>query len=171
MNAVARGERDALRVLYAAFGRRVQAVAQRVLESAAEAEDVTQEAFVEIWRRAGEYDPDRGSVPAWILTIARSRAINRLNSLRSTARTAVAASRERSQIATALDEGRLHRGRLEAALAELPEEQRAAIELAYFEGLTQTEIAVRTGEPLGTIKTRIRRGMEKLAESFGMRDA
>ena len=171
VSRAARGDQDALRVLYAAFGRRVQAVALRVLGDAAEAEDVAQEAFAEIWRRAGEYDADRGSVPAWIFTIARSRAINRKNSLRSAARTAVAASRERGETAVAQDEGRLHRARLAEALAALPDEQRAAIELAYFEGLSQSEIALRTGEPLGTIKTRIRLGMEKLAASLGGRGA
>jgi len=167
---VARGDKDALRVLYVAFGRRVRAVAQRVLGDAAEAEDVAQEAFAEAWRRAGEYDAKRGSVAAWILTIARSRAINRLNSLRSAARKVSAAAHERDQ-AVAPDEGHLHRDRLGGALATLPDEQRAAIELAYFEGLSQSEIATHTGEPLGTIKTRIRLGMEKLGALLGGRRA
>lgn len=170
MRRAAAGDADALRALYAAFGRRVQAAARRVLDDAAEAEDVTQDAFAEIWRRAGEYDPARGSVAAWVLTIARSRAINRLHSRRSAERTARAAADERSDRTGGIEDGPMSRDRLAAALRTLPDEQRAAIELAYFEGLSQSEIAGRTGEPLGTIKTRIRLGMDKLAAALGRRE-
>ena len=167
----ARGDAGGLRLLYAAFARRVQAAAMRVLGNSAEAEDVAQDVFVEIWRRAREYDPGRGSVPAWILTIARSRALNRQSSLKSATRTAESAAGEPAAAPPVEGEAALHRAqhrdRLANALATLPAEQRVVIELAYFEGLSQSEIAARTGDPLGTVKTRVRLGMEKLGALLG----
>ncbi len=142
-------------------------VALRVLRERADAEEVLQETFIEVWRRAREYAPSRGSVEAWLLTIARTRAIDRLRSRAARGRMAEAVSAEPAQAgpklpdmlsATAEDAMRV-----QAALCALPVEQRMALELAYWEGLSQTEIATRTGQPLGTVKTRVRLALLKLA--------
>jgi RNA polymerase sigma-70 factor (ECF subfamily) len=168
---VANGEQAALRVLYDRHGPRVLAVALRVLRTKMEAEEVVQDTFIEVWKRAREYDPVRGSVSGWVTTMARNRAIDRLRTRGSEGRTSQAFAGEppASPRATPLEdvEQRLARDRIGAALAELPGEQRAAIELAYFEGLSQREIAERTGEPLGTVKTRVRLAMAKLTALLG----
>jgi RNA polymerase sigma-70 factor (ECF subfamily) len=165
LRQVAEGERQALRWLYERYAPRAMAVAMRVLHLSGDAEEVVQETFVDVWRRAGEYEPARGSPQAWIATICRTRAIDRL-------RARAAGERVLKQLEAGPPEGpspaeaaerRQVRERIAAALAQLPPEQRKVLELAYFEGLSQSEIAGRTGEPLGTVKTRVRLGMEKLA--------
>jgi RNA polymerase sigma-70 factor, ECF subfamily len=161
----ARGDRQALRGLYERHASRAMALALRVLQRASEAEDVVQETFFEVWRRAPEFDPARGSPLAWIFTICRTRAIDHLRSRLAGAR--VLTQQEADPLVTGSPaesaEQRQARERIEAALMQLPAEQRRVLELAYFEGLSQSEIAGRTGEPLGTVKTRVRLGMEKLA--------
>jgi RNA polymerase sigma-70 factor, ECF subfamily len=162
---VAEGERQALRYLYDRYAARAMAVAVRILRTSGEAEEVVQETFVEIWRRAGEFEAARGSPQAWILTICRTRAIDKLRaraaSERVLTRLEVDAPNGLSPAEAA--EQRQLRGQIDAALAQLPPEQRKVLELCYFEGLSQSEVASRTGEPLGTVKTRVRLGMEKLA--------
>jgi RNA polymerase sigma-70 factor (ECF subfamily) len=167
LRRIAGGDAAALRVLYDALAGRVVAIAQRILGDRQAAEDVAQETFVEAWRRAGQYDPARGGATAFVMTIARSRAIDRKRGA-GTAQRALEAARAEPNASGAplpfeLAEQRRERERVLAALSALPAEQRAAIELAYFEGLTQREIAERTGEPLGTVKTRVRLGMARLA--------
>jgi RNA polymerase sigma-70 factor (ECF subfamily) len=168
---VARGEQRALKVLYDRWGSRALAVAHRVLASTSEAEEVVQEAFVEVWKRAAQYDVERGVVRAWIMTIVRSRAIDRLRARGAVDRTVQGLEREAppppapSPLEDA--EARAERERVAAALAALPEAQRQVIELAYYEGITQREIAERTGEPLGTVKTRVRLALEKLGAILG----
>ncbi|GAC1341450.1 MAG: sigma-70 family RNA polymerase sigma factor [Myxococcales bacterium] len=143
------------------------AVARRVLRQPAESEEVVQETFLEVWRRAATFDPARGSLTAWVVAITHSRAVDRLRSRASADRAAMAASREdQAPVPQPLEstEQRQERERVRAALGTLPAEQRQVIELAYYEGLTQREIAARTGDPLGTVKTRARLGLEKLAQ-------
>jgi RNA polymerase sigma-70 factor (ECF subfamily) len=167
---IARGERGALRIAYDAFAGRAMAIAVRILRSTEEAEEVVQETFVEIWRRAGDYRPERGTPAAWIGAMARSRAIDRLRErarTESTLRTlASEPPREQDPLPSESAAGQQERTRVRAALAALPAEQRRTVELAYFAGLTQREIARATGEALGTVKTRIRLGMEKLADAL-----
>ena len=173
LQRIARGDSRALRTLYDLFGGKVLAVALRVLRDRADAEEIVQETFLELWRRAREFDPKRGSPGAFLVTIARTRAIDRLRARGSLDRAHASAGVAARDDAPAepvpleLVEQRRDRERLQQALEELPAEQRTVIEMAYFEGLTQREIATRTGEPLGTVKTRVRLGMEKLAGWLG----
>jgi RNA polymerase sigma-70 factor (ECF subfamily) len=168
LTRVARGEVGALRVLYDHHARRAMAIAMRVLRNESEAEDVVQETFLEVWRRAAQFDNQRGGVAAWVVTIARSRAIDRLRSTGTTSRAIEAASGTLEPPPEALPSDEVERrrdeARVAAALGELPIEQRQTIELAYFEGLSQSEIAQRTGSPLGTVKMRVKLAMSKLAK-------
>jgi RNA polymerase sigma-70 factor, ECF subfamily len=168
---IAGGDADALRVLYGQVADRAMAIALRLLKDRAEAEDVVQETFVEVWKRAGQYEPARGRAVAWITTIARNRALDRLRSRDRSARTAVGAVAERSDPAAPVEleraAQRSDRERVMRALSTLPAEQWQVIELAYFDGMTQSEIATHANIPLGTVKTRIRLGMAKLADLLG----
>jgi RNA polymerase sigma-70 factor (ECF subfamily) len=166
ISRIVRGERGALRALYDEYAGRAMTIAGRVLGSTAEAEELVQETFLEIWRRAPEYEKERGAPGAWIAALARSRAIDRLRARRRSDRATQALGSEpqpEPDLPALSAQRRQERDRVRTALHTLPEAQRRAIELAYFSGLTQAEIADKLGEPLGTIKTRIRTAMEKLA--------
>jgi RNA polymerase sigma-70 factor (ECF subfamily) len=163
---IAQGDRAALASLYEALGGQALAVALRVLGSRSDAEEVLQDAFVEVWTRAGSYDVDRGGARAWVLAIARNRAIDRLRRRGAVARMVSGAANEPTATGTTpleLVEQRQAREKIQAALRELTPEQRQVLELGYFEGLSQSEIAARLNEPLGTIKTRVRAALQKLA--------
>jgi len=165
---LALGSAEAMRAIYARCAGRAFAIVLHLLRSRADAEEVLQETFLEVWRRAREFDPARGGLETWVLTMARTRAIDRLRSAGAQARLVEGASKEAlvspsppepSEVASQHEE----RARVEAALRTLPPEQREVVTLAYFEGLSQQEIAERTGTPLGTVKTRTRLALEKLA--------
>jgi RNA polymerase sigma-70 factor (ECF subfamily) len=169
MRRVAAGDRAALRGLYERLARRVQALGVHLLKDAAEAEDLVQETFVEVWRRREEYDPAKSQVVHWVLMMARSRALGRLRARESARRRDDAAAAEAGDAVEApralrAVEAREAREQVGAALAALPEEQRRCIELAYYEGLSQSEIAEAMHEPLGTVKTRVRRGLLRLGQ-------
>lgn len=163
---VARGDREAFGRFYDRYASLVFTFALRLLRVRSEAEDLLQEVFLQAWRQAATFNPERGSPEAWVITITRSRAIDKLRSMRR--REKEVPSGERMDATGA--GGRVESGatRSEArvvvqdALAGLPEAQRQVLELAYFDGLTQSEIAARLGEPLGTVKTRMRAGLERL---------
>lgn len=165
-----RGDADALAVLYDRYAPRVLGLTTRILGDADEAEDVLQEVFLQVWRAPRRFDPSRGALLTWLLVLARSRAIDRLRSLRrrgwdrhvDVAAAALPSGQNVERDAEASQEGAAVR----RALADLPAEQRRALELAYFDGYTQTEIAELTGAPLGTVKTRLRQGMMKLRDAF-----
>ena len=163
---VAAREAQALRILYDRCAGVALGVALRILRNRTEAEDVVQEAFLEAWKRAGTFDARRGSATAFVLSIARSRALDRVRSRGSTERALSSLGREDGPpvpLPIESAEHRQDRDRVQAALATLPAEQRQVLELAYFEGLTQREIADRLKDPLGTVKTRARLALEKLA--------
>jgi RNA polymerase sigma-70 factor (ECF subfamily) len=166
-----RGDPDALEVLYRRHAPRALGVALRIVRVRSDAEEVLQETFLEVWRRAREFTVTRGTVEAWLLTIARTRAIDRLRSRGAQGRLVAARSAEpEAEGPKRPDTARVEAedgARVRSALASLSAEQRAALELAYWEGLSQTEIAVRTGQPLGTVKTRVRQGLLKLAKLLG----
>jgi RNA polymerase sigma-70 factor (ECF subfamily) len=167
--AVALGDEGSLATLYDRHASAMLGVAFRVLRSRSDAEDLVHDVFVEAWNKARDFEPSRGSLRSWLLMRVRSRAIDRLRSLDAARRHAMAAAREES-IASAFDlqpdwDGS-DRERACAALAGLPDEQRALIELAYFEGLTCSEMATHCGIPLGTVKSRLAAGMAKLRQSL-----
>jgi RNA polymerase sigma-70 factor (ECF subfamily) len=172
LQRAARGDRAAFAELYDATAARVHGLAVRVVRDPAQAEEVTQEAFLEIWRTASRYDAARGSAVSWLLTIAHRKAVDRV-------RSAEAASRREStyhlqnqtvdvdstaEAATASLEAR----RVRTALGALTEIQREAIELAYFGGYTHTEVATLLDLPVGTAKTRIRDGLIRLRDTIGV---
>ena len=162
---IARGDREAFQRFYDRYATLVFTFALRILRVRSEAEELLQEVFLQVWHKAGDYDPKRGSPEAWIITITRSRGINKLRDIRRRERGVVPL-----EAPSMHSEGKVQNGSsaseasvmVKGVLAQLSEAQRRVLELAYFDGLTQSEIAVRLGEPLGTIKTRIRDGLERL---------
>ena len=171
---VARGDVAALRALYDQHASRAITIAFRILRNREEAEDVVQETFLEVWRRSAQFDPGRGGAVAWVVTIARSRAIDRLRARTIAGKTIASASEDADGLlptpppSPAVEtERRRDERRVAAALGALPAAQRRAIELAYFEGLSQSEIAAKTASPLGTVKMRVKLAMAKLADLLG----
>ncbi len=170
--AVARGDLSAFEKLYDRYSPTIYAVLLRILGNAEDAQEMLQEAFVKVWTNASMFDAVRGSEVAWLISIARSKGIDRLRSRKIRSDRENDAGREISIHSSFVDRTTgadtaiqsQERTAVRNALAELPEPQRIALELAYFEGLSQSEIAERLGEPLGTIKTRMQLGMKKLRE-------
>lgn len=172
LRAVSAGDKEALRELYARHSAVLFALALRVLSDRAEAEDVLQEAFVQIWKTAGSFDEGRGKPLGWLIMLTRSRAIDRLRSRKTRARVTESVAKDTSQTAeatTPVDEALASEAQrtVRHALKSLPSEQRVPIEMAYFGGLTQFEIAQQLSQPLGTVKTRMRNGMMRLREQLG----
>jgi RNA polymerase sigma-70 factor (ECF subfamily) len=173
VSKLAAGDEDALASLYDSTNRIVYGLALRILGEPSSAEDVTMEVYMQVWRTAGSYDPLRGTVLSWLATLARSRALDSLRSRK--ARRAdleenvddvvnLRDSRPSPELASVKDGwSRI----VQKAMAQLSPDQREAIELAYFSGLTHAEAAIQTGLPLGTVKTRIRLGMLHLRQLLG----
>ena len=164
---IAGGDQEAFSRFYDAFAGTAFRLIRRVLRDPAPAEEVLQEVFWQVWQDARLYDARRGSPLGWLLMRAKARAIDRLRSIRRRERTFVMPGDEaRAPAADARADNPAgaaeDRGVVESALARLPDAQRRVIELAFYEGLTQTEIASRLGQPLGTVKTRARLGLERL---------
>ena len=169
---VARDE-AALAQLYDRYRVILFGLLMRILNNREEAEDVLQELFMQVWRRAADFDENRGKPFTWLVTMARSRGIDRLRTLAARERAAVAGARDESEAVSdaATDAFRSEqRGLVTNALAQLPDEQKRPLMLAYFDGLTQSEIAAQLGAPLGTVKTRMRSGMIKLRELLAGKD-
>jgi len=167
LQAIANRDEEALALLYDRYRLILFGLAMRILNSRPEAEDVLQEVLLQVWRRSSDFDPLRGKPFTWLVTLARSRAIDRLRQLGARDRLNESAAREAPHESSDASADALHseqRQIVKRALAELPEEQRRVLLLAYYEGLTQAEIASKLATPLGTVKTRVRAGMMKLRE-------
>jgi len=166
------GDEAALSTLYDRYSAMLFGMLMRILRDQQAAEEVLQDMFLQLWRNAAQFDAKRGSLPAWLMVIGRNRAISRLRGRRDRE----VLEEEEGDYANTFASGQniedeavraeLARN-ISAALEQLPAEQKQAVELAYFEGMTQSEIANRTGTPLGTVKTRVRTAMQTLRQILG----
>ena len=173
MKAIAARDEAALAQLYDRYRVIVFGLLMRILNNREEAEDVLQEVFLQVWRKADNFDENRGRPFTWLVTLGRSRGIDRLRTLASRDRVAEAGAREVfEEISDAATDAfkSEQRGLVNSALAQLPDEQKRPLMLAYFDGLTQSEIAARLGAPLGTVKTRMRTGLMRLRELLAGKD-
>jgi RNA polymerase sigma-70 factor, ECF subfamily len=161
VSGIRAGDEGAMTVLYDRYSSVVYSVALRVLGDTGKAEDILQEIFMQLWRNPGAFNAARGSLGAWLAVIARNRSIDMLRKRRPETDISDLVVSVESDLAGATERGRAVE-KIRRALGEMPAPQRSALELAFFEGLTHSEIASRTGEPLGTIKTRIRAGLMAL---------
>lgn len=173
---IAAGEQQALAELYDRFSGPLYGMALRILRDPAEAQDVTHDAFLALWEKAGSFDAQRGSAFAWAVALVRHRAIDRLRMRRRRAELLAESTPEDLGVSDAPAAGADlsaergdEAGRVRAAVAKLPLEQQRALELAFFGGLTQEQIAQTLQQPLGTVKARIRRGLLKLRDSLALR--
>jgi RNA polymerase sigma-70 factor, ECF subfamily len=167
-NLIARvraADKDAMAAIYDRYSGIVYGVALRVLGETMAAEDVVQEVFFQLWRDPGAFNADRGKLPAWLAVIARNRAIDHLRKrppeddieeLSISVDQDIEDEAVRRQVAV----------KVQAVISQLPQQQRKTLEMAFFQGMTHSEIASKTGEPLGTIKTRIRTGLLTLRKAF-----
>ena len=176
LQKIGQGDRRSFEALYDRFSGVLFSTAYRVLNNREAAEDVLQDVFIQIWEKAALYDPARGKPMTWAITLTRNKSIDRLRSTQRRNRLqndllheseTVEQFDDRSSFdaLSSLETG----GMVRAAIQKLSKDQREAIELAFFSSLTQTEISERLGEPLGTVKARIRRGMMKLKDLLGPR--
>ena len=164
----ARSEQSALAELYDRYGRTAYGLALRVVRDQALAEDAVQDAFLAIWRTAARFVPERGKASTWILTLVHRRAVDVVR--REQRRRADSLDRAAEPAAGGVEEDawlRLQRERVQEALRRLPDTQREALELAYYGGFSQSELAERLGQPLGTIKSRMFTGLSSLREQLG----
>lgn len=170
IKGVADGDEDALAALYDATRRLLYGLTLRILGEAESAEEVLLDVYKQVWRKASSYAQERGNPLAWLMTIARSRAIDRLRSEYQERRRVdvLDTAREMATAGNIEEDAAISemRGVILKALESLPPEQREVIDLAYYGGLSQSEIAARLGQPLGTVKTRARLAMIKLREKL-----
>jgi RNA polymerase sigma-70 factor (ECF subfamily) len=161
INRLRKGDKSAFREVYARYSQVVFNLALRMLRSREEAEEVVQEIFLQVWNKADSYDSQRGAISTWIVNIARSRSIDKLRTLGYRGQTT-----ELNDFSRIIEDREESRKIIREALDSLPDNQRIAIEMVFFEGLTHIEAAERLNEPVGTIKTRIRLGVAKLKEKI-----
>ena len=164
------GDRDAFAELYDAIAATVFGAVKRVVRDPAMSEEVTQEVFVELWTSASRFEPERGSVATWALTIARRRAIDRVRAEQSQRNRIDQLGQRRQPSETAADDqvvASIAARQVADALAELPPDQRQVIRLAFLDGLSHADIADRLDLPLGTVKGRVRGGLQKLSVKLG----
>jgi len=177
LTAIQQGDEDALAELYDRYGRLAFGLAYRILGERGTAEDVVQEAYLAVWRRSTSFRADRGSARAWLMSIVHNAAIDRRRGRFKREQEVVPIDDLEFRLESEADDAfavvseQIEAEQIRSALGSLPSEQRQAIELAYFGGLTQQEISDRTGTPLGTVKSRMRLGLQKLrtllADSLG----
>ncbi len=165
VTAVKSGDQGAMAELYDRYSSVVYAVALRVLGDTMAAEDVLQEVFLQLWRNPSAFDAARGSLGAWLAVIARNRAIDALRKRKPETDIEDVVVSVAPDLASEADRSRAAE-KVRGVLGAMPPAQRSALEMAYFQGLSHSEIADKTGEPLGTIKTRIRAGLTMLRKAF-----
>jgi RNA polymerase sigma-70 factor (ECF subfamily) len=165
VSAIRSGDENAMATLYDRYSPIVYSVALRVLGDTGAAEDVLQEVFMQLWRNPGGFDSSRGNLAAWLAVISRNRAIDAIRKRRPDTDIDDVIVSVEPDLAGDAERARAME-KVRGALGAMPSAQRSALEMAYFEGLTHTEIAAKTGEPLGTIKTRIRAGLLALRKAF-----
>lgn len=165
VSAIRSGDEQAMAQLYERYSPIVYSVALRVLGNTAAAEDILQEVFMQLWRSPDMFDARRGSLAGWLAVIARNRAIDLLRKRRPESDITEVVIPVMQDLASGTEWSRALE-KIRSALGSIPSPQRSALEMAFFEGLTHTEIAAKTGEPLGTIKTRIRAGLLTLRKAF-----
>jgi RNA polymerase sigma-70 factor (ECF subfamily) len=166
----ARSEQSALAELYDRFGRPAYGLALRILRDESLAEDAVQDAFLAVWRTAPRFLPERGKASTWILTLVHRRAVDLVRREERRRADTLDPEAEPGDRSPPIEEEawlRLQRERVQSALRQLPDQQREAIELAYYGGFTQSELAERLGQPLGTIKSRMFLGLGRLRELLG----
>ena len=172
LKACGRGDQTAFAQLYDAVSGRVLGLAVRVVRDPAQAEEVAQEALLEIWRTSGRFDPERGSPMAWLLTIVHRKAVDRVRSAEAATRRDTAYHSQSQAVAHDATAEAAHASlearRVRSALASLTDIQREALELAYFGGYTHSEVAKMLDLPIGTAKTRIRDGLIRLRDTMGV---
>lgn len=167
-------DETALGALYDRWVNSLYSLVLHLLKDPDDAEDVVEETFWQAWRKASSYEPSRGAVSTWLLTIGRHKALDRIRAKKRHREDPVGQDRTLADIASMAPdpsedmEGAELRANVRTALGGLPEEQRQVLELAYFNGMSQTEIAEATEQPLGTVKTRMRLAMQKLREPLSM---
>jgi RNA polymerase sigma-70 factor (ECF subfamily) len=165
VSAIRSGDENAMAELYDRYSSVVYSIALRVLGDTGAAEDVLQEVFLQLWRNPGLFDSSRGNMGPWLAVISRNRAIDALRKRRPETDIEDIVVSVVPDMAGEADRSRAME-KVRGALSAMPAQQRSALEMAYFEGLSHTEIAEKTGEPLGTIKTRIRSGLLSLRKVF-----
>jgi RNA polymerase sigma-70 factor (ECF subfamily) len=165
VTAMKAGDQRAMAELYDRYSSIVYAVALRVLGDTGKAEDVLQEVFLQLWKNPGAFDSARGSLGAWLAVITRNRAIDTLRKRRPETDIEDVIISVSPDLAGDADRSRAAE-KVRGVLGTMPTTQRSALEMAYFEGMSHSEIASKTGEPLGTIKTRIRAGLTALRKAF-----
>lgn len=172
LRAISEGDRSAFATFYDKYSKLLFSIAFRVLNDVRESEDVLQEVFLQIWNKAGNYDARLGKPSSWAVTLTRNKAIDHIRSSQRRTKLMEQSAHELSfqagDVETANEsiQGKENAQLISSAVADLPVDQRKAIEMAFFSGLTQDEISKVLREPLGTIKARIRRGMLKLKEQL-----
>ena len=171
ISGAAAGDRDCLAALYDRYAPALLAIGRRILGDRREAEDLLHDVFIEVWRKAGDYDESRGSVRAWLLMRMRSRALDRRKAAVFSKRADLPAPDAVAAVAGDAHSGEdpelgADRDAVRRALAELPAEQRQVLELGYFEGLSSSEIAERVRAPIGTVKSRVAAALAKLRAGF-----
>ncbi|MGA8619032.1 MAG: sigma-70 family RNA polymerase sigma factor [Candidatus Sulfotelmatobacter sp.] len=165
VTAIRSADQAAMAALYDRYSNIVYSVALRVLQDTGAAEDVLQDIFMQLWRNPEAFNASRGNMAAWLAVIARNRAIDALRRRRPENNIEDVVVSVQHDFAREADRSRIME-KVRGALQEMPAPQRSALEMAYFEGLTHSEISGKTGEPLGTIKTRIRAGLLALRKVF-----
>ena len=167
LERVRRGDDGAMAVLFDRYSKVVYSVALRVLRDSAAAEDVLQEIFMQVWRNPNSFLATKGSLGGWLAVVARNRSIDLLRRRKPTDQVEEIALASPFDVA---EEAERHTmmDRARKAIVLLPAEQRKTLEMAFFDGLTHTEIAEMTGDPLGTVKTRIRSALQTLRKGFGV---